>query len=113
MAKNQKAYENQTGGTSFFGNEELSLQWIGIRLLYTLLFMFIFAISKTIVQLTLVFQFIYLFFVRRPNEQARIFSNSISTYAYKVLRYVTLNDEQRPFPFSDWPDALEPPEGSE
>jgi len=39
----------------------------------------------------------------------RAFSNKASTYAYKVLRYVTMNEEQCPFPFTDWPKALEPP----
>ena len=32
---------------------------------------------------------------------------------YKVIRYLTMNDHQRPFPFTDWPEALEAPEEKE
>ena len=90
--------------------EELSYQEIGIRLIYSLLFLIIFALVETIVQITVFFQFIHLFFVRRENDAVRDATNKLSTYAYKVLRYLTMNDHQCPFPFTDWPEALEPPE---
>ena len=111
QTKNHDKQENRTtqGNESNNLNEEVSLHWVGVRLLYTLLFMLIFSITETIIQLTLVFQFVHLFFMRKQNEQVRAFSNKASTYAYKVLRYVTMNEDQRPFPFTDWPKALEPP----
>ena len=31
----------------------------------------------------------------------------MATYAYKVIRYLTLTDNIRPFPFSDFPDEME------
>ena len=57
---------------------------IAIRLLYTVLFFIIFEILKTIIQ--------------------------VSVYAYKVLRYVTLNENKKPYPFRDFPQVMESPE---
>ena len=83
---------------------------IGIRLLYTILFLVILGIVMVIVKVTVVFQFIYFFSTRKPNESVRQFSNKISTYGYRIFRYVTLNESQRPFPFTDLPPELEPSE---
>jgi hypothetical protein len=83
---------------------------IGIRLLYTILFLVILGIVMVIVKVTVVFQFIYFFSTRKPNESVRQFSNKISTYGYRIFRYITLNESQRPFPFTEFPPELEPPE---
>jgi flagellar basal body-associated protein FliL len=83
---------------------------IGIRLLYTILFLVILGIVMVIVKVTVVFQFIYFFSTRKPNESVRQFSNKISTYGYRIFRYITLNESQRPFPFTDLPPELEPSE---
>jgi hypothetical protein len=83
---------------------------IGIRLLYTILFLVILGIVMVIVKVTVVFQFIYFFSTRKPNESVRQFSNKISTYGYRIFRYITLNESQRPFPFTDFPPELEPSE---
>ena len=84
---------------------------IGIRLLYTILFLVIFGMVIFIVKFLVVFQFIYFFITRKPNESVRQFSNKISTYGYRIFRYITLNESQRPFPFTDLPSELEPSEG--
>ena len=81
---------------------------IGIRLLYTILFLVILGIVMVIVKVVVVFQFIYFFTTRKPNESVRQFSNKISTYGYRIFRYLTLNESQRPFPFTDFPQELEP-----
>jgi len=46
----------------------------------------------------------------RHNEPARTFANQVATYGYRVMRYLTLNENQRPFPFSDFPAAIELPD---
>ncbi len=109
--KNQSESVEEKSSDQSVGVEELSFQEVGIRLIYSLLFLIIFALVETIVQITVLFQFIHLFLVRRENDAVRDATNKLSTYAYKVLRYLTMNDHQCPFPFTDWPDALEPPEG--
>lgn len=83
---------------------------IALRLLYTLLFVLVFGILKSIVCLITLFQYVYLFITLQPNEPVRIFANKVISYAYRVLRYITLNENLRPFPFSEFPGEMELPE---
>ena len=82
---------------------------IGIRFLYTILYLIVLEILKILIQLTSLFQFIYLLLTLKYSEPARKFSNRVAAYGYRVMRYLTLNDNVRPFPFSDFPQELEPP----
>ncbi len=92
------------------GIAELPRKHIAIRFLYTLFFLIIFEILKTILQVTVLFQYISLFITRNHNEPIRGFSNKVWIYAYRVMRYATLNENTRPFPFTDLPEEMEPSE---
>jgi hypothetical protein len=83
---------------------------IAIRFLYTVFFLIVFEILKTIIQVTVLFQYIYLFIFKKYGNPVRDFSNKVTAYTYKVIRYLSLNDNKIPFPFSDFPNVLEPPE---
>lgn len=82
---------------------------IAIRLLYTLFYMVVFELLKAIIQLCVVFQYIYMLITQKSSEPVRNFSNRVVTYTYTVMRYLTLGANQRPFPFSDFPKDMEPP----
>jgi uncharacterized membrane protein len=83
---------------------------IAIRLLYTVFFLIVFEILKLIVQVCVLFQYVLLLITRTHNESVQRFSNKVLSYAYRVMRYVTLNENQRPFPFTDFPMEMEPAE---
>jgi len=83
---------------------------IGIRLILTILYLIIFEILKIVVQVTVLFQYVYLLITQRYNQPLRNFSNKVATYAYKIIRFSTLNDNHRPFPFSEFPAEMERPE---
>jgi hypothetical protein len=87
----------------------ISRKSICVRLLYSLLYLVVFEIVKLIIQITVVFQYIYLLITLEPNDSVRKFSNKVSTYTYDVMRYLTLNKNQRPFPFNDFPAEMEKP----
>jgi len=87
-----------------------SRQQVAIRLLYTLLYVAIFEVVKTIILLITLFEYFFLLVTLRHNEPARSFANQVAAYGYRVMRYLTLNDNQRPFPFSDFPAAIELPD---
>jgi Domain of unknown function (DUF4389) len=89
---------------------EISRTRITIRLLFTIAFLIVFEILRVIVQLTVFFQFIYLFITKSHSPGLRNFTNQVCAYAYHLLRYVTLNENRQPFPLSDFPDEMEPPE---
>ena len=87
-----------------------SRKQVAIRLLYTLLYVAIFELVKTIVLLITLFEYFFLLVTLRHNEPARTFANQVATYGYRVMRYLTLNENRRPFPFSDFPAAIELPD---
>jgi len=89
---------------------KLSRKKIGIRLLYTVMYLIIFEILKTVIQITVLFQYIYLLITKKYSVPLKNFSNKVATYAYKIIRYVTLNDNARPFPFHEFPEEMEKPE---
>lgn len=95
-------------------NEQLpgpaSRNQIVTRLLYTLLFVPIFGICNALLMLTTLFQFVLLLITQRHSEPVRTFANRLISYAYQVWRYLSLNSNQRPFPFTELPAEMEPPE---
>ncbi len=87
-----------------------SRKQIGIRLLYTLLYLIVLEVIKVVVQVTVLLQFIYLLITQKYSQPLRTFANKLVSYAYRVLRYATLNENVRPFPFNDFPGEMEQPE---
>ena len=90
--------------------DALSRKQVAIRLLYTLLYVAIFEVVKTIILLITLFEYFFLLITLRHNEPARTFANKAATYGYRVMRYLTLNENQRPFPFADFPAEIELPD---
>lgn len=89
--------------------ETPSRKQVAIRLLYTLLYVAIFEVVKTIILLVTIFEYFSLLITLRHNEPARTFANKAAAYGYRVMRYLTLNENQRPFPFSEFPAEIELP----
>jgi hypothetical protein len=87
--------------------DALSRKKIAYRFLYTVFFVVLLEILKLIIQLTVVFQYTFLFITKDYNEPVRKFSNKVAVYAYRVMRYVTLCENARPFPFSDFPPEMD------
>ena len=90
-------------------SKPFSRKKIAIRLLYTILFLIVFEIIKIIIQVSVIFQYGYLLISKTYNNPIRNFSNKVSVYAYRVLRYVTLNENEKPFPFDNFPKEIELP----
>lgn len=88
----------------------VSRKKIAIRLLYTIFFVIVLEIIKMIIQLCVLFQYVYLFITTDYNQPVRNFSNKVTVYAYRLMRYVTLNENLRPFPFREFPPEIDLPE---
>jgi hypothetical protein len=91
-------------------DSKASRRQIAIRLLYTLLYLIVLEVIKIIVQVTVLLQFVYLLITQKYSEPLRNFSNKLAAYAYRVIRYATLNESVRPFPFNDFPTEMGPSE---
>lgn len=81
------------------------------RFLVTLACMIFFEVTGLIIQLSILFQYAYLLIAKKRSEPLRLFTNTLSTYGYRLMRYNTLNENMRPFPFNPFPEDkdCEPP----
>ncbi|MDH3640531.1 MAG: DUF4389 domain-containing protein [Gammaproteobacteria bacterium] len=84
--------------------QRLTSKDIWIRGLTMLFFGIAYSIAELVIFLVAVFQFLTILFTGRANEKALALGNNLSTYVYQVFQFQTFNTEERPFPFSDWPD---------
>lgn len=82
----------------------------GIRILLTLIFMIVASVINSLLGVLVAFSLLWALITRRPpHPRLRSLANRIVTYEYRIHRYITYNDAEVPFPFSDLPNSLEAP----
>ncbi len=81
----------------------------GIRILLALLFLVIFRVTSVVLAVVVVFELLHALITRQPpSDRVRGFGNRTLSYLYAVTRYLTYNQAELPFPFSDFPREVEP-----
>lgn len=75
------------------------------RALYILMFAVILGLTRLVLGGVVVLQFIIVLFTGQPNERLLNFGQSLSTYVYLILLFVTFNSDERPYPFAPWPQG--------
>lgn len=76
-----------------------------LRGLYMLLFIVIYHVAEFVVGAVVLLQFIFTLVSGNTNARLLQFGQSLSRYAYQILRFLTFNSEDLPFPFNEWPSA--------
>jgi len=76
-----------------------------LRLLFMVMFAVISWVSKLVLIAVVIFQSLLKLLTGTINERALDLGQQLSTYIYQILRYLTFNTEERPYPFSDWPSG--------
>jgi len=76
-----------------------------MRILFTALFWFIFYISQMLVLVVVVAQSSFVILTGTPNHHLLALGDRLANYVQEILRYVTFNTDQRPFPFADFPQS--------
>jgi hypothetical protein len=80
-----------------------------LRLLFMLVLVLIYGVSRLVVGAVVLLQFLWVLFTGETNERLRELGQSLATYTYQVIRYLTYNTDSRPFPFDDdWPSSTPP-----
>lgn len=80
-----------------------------LRLLFMLILIFLYGVSRVVVGAVVLLQFLWVLFTGETNERLRDLGQSLATYTYQVIRYLTYNTDSRPFPFDDdWPSSAPP-----
>lgn len=80
-----------------------------IRVLVTVLFVIVSEILKWVIWVIVLVELCMTLITQRtPNFRIRRFANQALSYQYRLLRYMTYNENDQPFPFADFPDEVEP-----
>ena len=75
-----------------------------LRLFFMIVVVLLAAVSRVVVGAVVVLQFFYVLFTGETNKRLEQLGQSLATYTYQIIRYLTFNTEERPFPFdADWP----------
>ena len=83
--------------------ENLKARSTWLRLLFIILFLALWGISRVVVLAVVVLQFFWVLISGKSNGRLAVFGQSLATYTYQIVRYLTFNTEEQPFPFADWP----------
>ena len=83
----------------------------GIRVLITIVMSIIWGVLRPVLAICVAFSLIWALVTQSaPPLRVRQLSNRLVAYSYQIWRYITYNTPDAPFPFSDFPESLEPPE---
>ncbi len=81
----------------------------GLRILLTLLFGVVERVIQALLGIVVILGLLIALFTRRPPPpRLRAFANRVVTYSYRIGRYLTYNESRVPFPFSEFPEPIEP-----
>lgn len=83
--------------------ENLKQQSTWMRGLYMLLFALFYSIAEVVLFAVVVFQFLLKLFTGDTNERLLKLGQSIATYIYQVIRFLSFNSDYHPYPFGAWP----------
>jgi len=83
--------------------ENLSQQSTWKRGLYMVLFAAFHSVANFLFFAIVVFQFLLKLFTGETNARLRKLGQSLATYLYQILSFLSFNSEYHPYPFGAWP----------
>lgn len=86
--------------------EHLKERKTWLRGLYMLLFVIFYAVAKVVINAIVIFQFLLALFTGMTNERLLKLGQSLSTYVYQILQFLTFNSDYHPYPFGAWPKGV-------
>jgi len=98
---NEDNEDNDSGESKLEENIKSRSTWV--RLLFMILFTAIWSVSRLVVAAVVAIQFFIVLFTGASNSRLRTFGQSLATYSYQLVAYLTFVTEEQPFPFNDWP----------
>lgn len=101
--------ESQTKEAQFKLNVLNPDTWI--RLLYMIVFGLLSTLARMVIWIIAVLQFLLVLFTGNSNSNMRDLGQGTSKWAYQAFLFLTFNSEDKPFPFSDWPEIEQLQEG--
>lgn len=79
-----------------------------IRLLYMIVMAIAWSIAVLVTSAVVVLNFLYVLLTGKTNSRLTEFGQSLASYLYQIVRFMTYNTDTRPFPIdSEWPSSKE------
>ena len=82
---------------------------IWLRLVYMIILGVAFNVAEFVTFVVVVFQFLFSLFTGQPNDQLTRFGRNLGRYLQQLTVYMTFATEDKPFPFTPWPDEPHEP----
>ena len=77
-----------------------------LRLLFMVIYVVLASIATMVLGAVVILGFLVVLFSGESNASLRAAGQGIATYLYELVRFLTYNSDDKPFPFgSDWPSA--------
>ena len=84
--------------------QKLTRPSIWLRLVSMIVLAIAFNIAEIVIFAVVVFQFLAVLFTGKPNTQFTRFGRNLAGYLQQIAKFMTFATEEKPFPFSPWPD---------
>ena len=83
----------------------LTQQSTWMRGLYMLMFAIFYNIAEVVLVAIVVVQFVFKLSTGQTNPRLLQLGQSIATYIYQVMQYLTFNSDYQAYPFGPWPNG--------
>ncbi len=80
-----------------------------IRLFFMLVFYLVYGLSDLLLLVIMMLQAVLSVFGGGPSQSLKAFGGSLAVYVKQIAAFLTYASEQKPFPFSDWPEHVAEP----
>ena len=81
----------------------LKQQTIWLRGLYMQMFALFYSVAEFVLFAAVIFQFLFILFTGKNNPRLLRLGQSLATYVYQILQFLTFNSDYQPYPFAEWP----------
>lgn len=85
--------------------ENVTQESTWMRLVYMILFAVIFNIAEFVIVVMVVVQFLFKLFTGKANETLGALGQTVASYVYEMIAYLTFHTDDMPYPFGPWPTA--------
>lgn len=110
MAEPNRATSQPAAAKREAASGEIDRSATAVRIVLTLLFAIIARVIELLLTVLVLFELGFTLVTQQPpSRKIRDFANQVCTYFYRLTRYLTYNEAEPPFPFTDFPEPLEAP----
>jgi Flp pilus assembly protein TadB len=96
------AAQHESSGRPLADNLKSEATWT--RLLFMVICYVLVSLASFVGSFVVILGFLWLLFTGEVNRQIQQVGQSLATYIYQIVRYLTFNTDDRPFPLGgDWP----------